>query len=134
MSLIVWKNLSVVAFYCWLFWITLKACNYPLRYYGISLNNFWNPNKQLKYLGKRSKIFIYQFFSRQNQIMINKKRITLDASFYRKLLHQENKLPICVMRNRYPKTKNLHLCKQFLSLEPEWQRHIFLLLIILKSE
>ena len=56
-----WKFSSVV-FYCWLFWITLKACNYPLHRYDTSLNNFWSPKEQLKYLGKWGKIFIYQIF------------------------------------------------------------------------
>ena len=51
-----WKILSV-AFHCWSFWITLKVSDYPLHHYYISRNNFWSPNKQLKYLGKWGNIF-----------------------------------------------------------------------------
>ena len=49
------KKLSIV-FYSWFFWITLKASNYPLRHYDISLDNFWSPNKQLKYLDRWGKV------------------------------------------------------------------------------
>ena len=100
----IWKVSSVV-FYCWLFRITLKACNYVLRHYGISLNRFWSPDNQLKYLGKQCKIFKYHFF-RQNQIMSIRKKIALDVSLYMRLLHQENILWICIIRKRYPETKN----------------------------
>ena len=51
-------------FYSRSFWITLKACNYPLCHYDISLNNFSILNNQLKYLGKLGKIFIFQIFFR----------------------------------------------------------------------
>ena len=59
----IWKISSVV-FYCWSFWISLKACNYPLRYYDTSFGNFWSPNKQPKHLDKWGKICIFQIFFR----------------------------------------------------------------------
>ena len=40
----------------------LKVCNYSLCHYDTSFNNFWNPNKQLKYLDKWGKIFFFQGF------------------------------------------------------------------------
>ena len=100
----IWKLLSVV-FYCFCFWITLKACNYLLRHHDTSLNNFWSPNKQLEYMGKWDKILIFRIFYSQSQIMSITKKITLDLSLYIRLLHQENKLPICVIRRRYPEKK-----------------------------
>ena len=57
------ENLSAV-FYSWSFWMTLKACNYPLRHYDVSLTNFWSPNKHLKYLERWGKIFVFQIFVR----------------------------------------------------------------------
>ena len=33
-------------------------------------------------------------------------KIPLDALLYVRLLHQEPKFPICVIRRRYPETKN----------------------------
>ena len=107
MSLIVWKilkNLSVV-FYSWLFWIILKASNYPLRHYCISLNNFWSPNKQLKYLGRWGKIFIFQIFFKQNKTICITEKTPQAAPLYMRLLHQEHKCPICVIRRIYPETK-----------------------------
>ena len=43
-------------------WYFTVARFNPLRHYDISGNNFWNPNKQLKYLLKLAKIFIFQIF------------------------------------------------------------------------
>ena len=100
-----WKILNVVI-YSQSFWITLKARNYPLRHYDISLCNFWSPNRQLNYLGKWDKIFIFQNFFKQNQIMSITKKILLDSPLYMRLLHQENKFQIGVIRRRYPETKN----------------------------
>ena len=70
------RKVSSVVFYCWLFWITLKACDCPLCHYGISLNKFWSPNKQYKCLGKQDKIFIYQiFFSGKNKLKALERRL-----------------------------------------------------------
>ena len=41
-----------------------EGCNYPLRHYVISLDNFWSRSKQLKCLGRWGKIFIFQTFFR----------------------------------------------------------------------
>ena len=72
----VWKNLKnlSIAFYRWLFWITLKASNYPLHHYDINLNNFWSPNKQLKYLGRWGKIFFFQIFSNKTNLLALQRR------------------------------------------------------------
>ena len=99
------KKLSVV-FYSWFFWITLKASNCPLRHYDISLNKFWSPNKQFKYLGRWGKIFIFQIVFKENKIISITKKIPQDASLHIGLFHQEHKCPICIIRTRYPETKN----------------------------
>ena len=111
MSLIVWKNLKIlsVVFYCWSFWNYLKACNYPLHHYDISLINFWSPNKQLKYMGKWGKIFINSDFSSGKGTESMTKRIPLNESFYMRFLHQESKLPVCVTRKRYPEKENVQI-------------------------
>ena len=70
------KFLSLVFYYC-LFEIKLKACIYPLRHFYIGLNSFWNLNKQLKYLGKWSKILIFQKFLSQNQVFRNSTRCAI---------------------------------------------------------
>ena len=75
-----WKGL-IMLFYYLLSWITFKACNYPLRRHDISLN------KQLDYLAKQCKIFIYHFFFRHNQIMSIRKKIAQCVSLYMRLLH-----------------------------------------------
>ena len=67
------KNWNVV-FYSWSFWITLKACNYPLLHYDISLNNFSSPNKHLKYLGKWGKSLFFRFFSGKTKLLASQKR------------------------------------------------------------
>ena len=76
MSLIVWKNLKnlSVVIYSWLFWITLTASNYPLRHYDRNLNNYWSPNKQLKYLGRWGKVFIFQIFSNKTKLLASQRR------------------------------------------------------------
>ena len=128
-----WKILSVV-FYCWPFWISLKACNYALCHFDLSLSNFWSPNKQLKYLGKWGKILIFQIFFFKclflrlfyvkpiKSIESITKKIPVDVPLYMRLLDQENKLSICVIRRRYRKTKNCpnsSFSNNFFSLESE---------------
>ena len=107
MSLILWKNLKNVGvvFYIWLFWITLKTSIYPLHQYVISLNNFWNPNKQLKYLGSWWKEFFSNFFFKENKFISITTKIPQDASLYMRLLHEKHKYPICVIRMKYPERK-----------------------------
>ena len=94
-------NLSVV-FCSSLFRITLMASDYPLCHYDISLNNFCSPKKQLKYLGRQGKIFIFQIFFEKKQIISITKNIPQDVSMYMRL---EHKCPICVIRRGYPETK-----------------------------
>ena len=86
-------------------WYLTVSCfesfwRYAITHYGKS------PKKQLKYLGKWSKIFIYQNFFRKKQIMSFRKKIPLHVSLYMRFLHQENKLSNFVIRGRYPETKN----------------------------
>ena len=44
--------------------LLLIVLNLLLHHYGISINNLWNPNKQLKCLGKGDKFFIFRIFFR----------------------------------------------------------------------
>ena len=79
--------------------------NYRLHHGDISLNNFCSPNKQLEYLGRSGKIFIFQIFLKKNKIISITKKIPQDVSLYVRFLHQEQKYPICVIRRRYPEKK-----------------------------
>ena len=120
-----WNFLKVVI-YISSFWITLKACNYPLCHYDIRLNNFWSPNRQLKHLGKFDKILIFQNFIRQNQITSITKKIPLDSPLYMRLLHQEHKCQIDVIRRRYSETKNYpnsSFSNNFSHWNPNKQKH-----------
>ena len=136
MSLIVWKNLKSfnVVIYSLSFWITLKACNCSLRHYDVSV---WSPSRQFKYLGKCDKIFIFRNFFRQNQIMSITEKILLDSPLYMRLLHQEHKFQIGVIRRRYPETKNCpnsSFSNNFCHWNLKIRKNISLLFLSLKSE
>ena len=62
----IWK-ISNVVFYSWLFWITLKACSYPLRHYCISLNNFWSQASSLNIWVSEENLYLSDLF----QIKLN---------------------------------------------------------------